>query len=95
MVDPAFPDGTETIKVYDTNVLSSFLTKSQIGDSVLNTYDATRSEIYKQFGIALATNGATANLNIGNDTLNVRDKANTIELLAKDSSLLEAQGANS
>ena len=95
VVDPAFPDGTETIKVYDTNVLSSFLTKSQIGDSVLNTYDATRSEIYKQFGIALATNGATANLNIGNDTLNVRDKANTIELLAKDSSLLEAQGANS
>ncbi|MGK3494231.1 autotransporter outer membrane beta-barrel domain-containing protein [Citrobacter youngae] len=95
VVDPAFPDGTETIKVYDTNVLSSFLTKSQIGDSVLNTYDATRSEIYKQFGIALATDGATANLNIGNDTLNVRDKANTIELLAKDSSLLEAQGANS
>lgn len=95
VVDPAFPDGTETIKVYDTNVLSRFLTKSQIGDSVLNTYDATRSEIYKQFGIALATNGATANLNIGNDTLNVRDKANTIELLAKDSSLLEAQGANS
>ncbi|EIQ79183.1 outer membrane autotransporter barrel domain protein [Shigella flexneri 1235-66] len=95
MVDPAFPDGTETIKVYDTDVLSRFLTKSQIGDSVLNTYDATRSEIYKQFGIALATDGATANLNIGNDTLNVRDKANTIELLAKDSSLLEAQGANS
>lgn len=95
VVDPAFPDGTETIKVYDTDVLSRFLTKSQIGDSVLNTYDATRSEIYKQFGIALATDGATANLNIGNDTLNVRDKANTIELLAKDSSLLEAQGANS
>ena len=95
VVDPAFPDGTETIKVYDTDVLSRFLTKSQIGDSVLNTYDATRSEIYKQFGIALATDGATANLNIGNDTLNVRDKANTIELLAKDSSLLEAQGVNS
>ncbi|EPJ3205953.1 autotransporter outer membrane beta-barrel domain-containing protein [Citrobacter freundii] len=95
VVDPAFPDGSETIKVFDTNVLSSFLTKSQIGDSVLNTYDATKSEIYKQFGIALATNGATANLNIGNDALNVRDKANTIELLAKDSSLLEAQGANS
>lgn len=54
-----------------------------------------QSEIYKQFGIALATNGATANLNIGNDTLNAR-QANTIELLlAKDSSLLEAQGANS
>lgn len=61
----------------------------------MNTYDPQQTQIYKQFGIALATNGGIANLNIGNDTLNVRDKANTIELLAKDSSLLEAQGANS
>lgn len=93
--DPAFPGEPKSIKVFDTNALSSFLTASQIGDSVLNTYDAQKSEIYKHFGIALATHGATANLDIGNDTLNVREKANTIELLAKDSSLLEAQGANS
>ncbi|WP_252495135.1 hypothetical protein, partial [Escherichia coli] len=59
------------------------------------TYDPTQSKIYKQFGIALATNGSTANLNLGDDTLNVRAKANTIELLAKDSSLLEAQDAGS
>ncbi|MFJ7170595.1 autotransporter outer membrane beta-barrel domain-containing protein [Citrobacter freundii] len=93
--DPAFPGEKTTIKVFDTNELNGFLTEAQIGDSVLNTFDAQKSEIYKQFGIALATNGSTANLNIGNDTLNVRDKANTIELLAKDSSLLEAQGTNS
>lgn len=93
--DPAFPDEPTTIKVFDTNELSNFLTESQIGDSVLNTYDPTLSKIYKQFGIALATNGSIANLDIGNDMLNVRDKANTIELLAKDSSLLEAQDAGS
>lgn len=93
--DPAFPGEPTTIKVFDTNELSNFLTESQIGDSVLNTYDPTLSKIYKQFGIALATNGSIANLDIGNDTLNVRDKANTIELLAKDSSLLEAQDAGS
>ena len=93
--DPAFPGEPASIKVFDTQELSSFLTESQIGDSVLNTYDPTLSKIYKQFGIALATNGSIANLDIGNDTLNVRDKANTIELLAKDSSLLEAQDAGS
>lgn len=93
--DPAFPGEKTTIKVFDTNALSNFLTESQIGDSALNTYDPTQSKIYKQFGIALATNGSTANLNLGDDTLNVRAKANTIELLAKDSSLLEAQDAGS
>ena len=86
--DPAFPGEPASIKVFDTQELSSFLTESQIGDSVLNTYDPTLSKIYKQFGIALATNGSIANLDIGNDTLNVRDKANTIELLAKDSLVL-------
>lgn len=93
--DPAFPGEPTTIKVFNTNDLNNFLTESQIGDSALNTYDPTLSKIYKQFGIALATNGSIANLDIGNDTLNVRDKANTIELLAKDSSLLEAQDAGS
>ncbi|MDT0638614.1 autotransporter outer membrane beta-barrel domain-containing protein [Citrobacter werkmanii] len=93
--DPALPGEPNTIKVFDTSALAGFITESQIGDAVLNTYDPQQTQIYKQFGIALATNGATANLNIGNDTLHVRDKANTIELLAKDSSLLEAQGANS
>lgn len=93
--DPALPEEPDTIKVFDTSALAGFITESQIGDAVLNTYDPQQTQIYKQFGIALATNGATANLNIGNDTLHVRDKANTIELLAKDSSLLEAQGANS
>lgn len=93
--DPAFPGEKTTIKVFDTNALSNFLTESQIGDSALNTYDPAQSKIYKQFGIALATNGSTANLNLGDDTLNVRAKANTIELLAKDSSLLEAQDAGS
>lgn len=93
--DPAFPGEKTTIKVFDTNELNGFLTEAQVGDAVLNTFDAQKSEIYKQFGIALATNGSIANLNIGDDTLNVRDKANTIELLAKDSSLLEAQGTAS
>ncbi|MFL6897276.1 autotransporter outer membrane beta-barrel domain-containing protein [Enterobacter roggenkampii] len=93
--DPAFPGEKTTIKVFDTTDLKGFLTEAKIGDAVLNTFDAQKSEIYKQFGIALATNGSIANLNIGDDTLNVRDKANTIELLAKDSSLLEAQGTAS
>ena len=93
--DPAFPGEKTTIKVFDTTDLKGFLTEAKIGDAVLNTFDAQKSEIYKQFGIALATNGSIANLNIGNDTLNVRDKANTIEMLAKDSSLLEAQGTAS
>ena len=31
--DPAFPGEKTTIKVFDTNALSNFLTESQIGDS--------------------------------------------------------------
>lgn len=79
--------------MFDTASLASFISVSQIGDAVLNTFDANVSQIYKQFGFALAKNGSTANLNIGDNTLTVRE--NDIRLLAKDSSLLKAQEPNS
>ncbi|MDE5205846.1 hypothetical protein PYX06_11760 [Citrobacter amalonaticus] len=93
VIDPADPETTSTLKVFDTASLANFISVSQIGDAVLNTFDANVSQIYKQFGFAVAKNGATANLNISNTPLNARD--NAIRLLAKDSSLLEAQGSGS
>ncbi|AST78865.1 TPA: autotransporter outer membrane beta-barrel domain-containing protein [Citrobacter farmeri] len=93
VIDPADPEKTSTLKVFDTASLASFISVSQIGDAVLNTFDANVSQIYKQFGFALAKNGSTANLNIGDNTLTVRE--NDIRLLAKDSSLLKAQEPNS
>lgn len=93
VIDPADPENNSTVKVFDSSTLSSFISVSNVGDAVLNTYDANISEIYKKFGFALAKNGSTANLDIGNNMLNARD--NAIRLLAKDSSLLEAQGQDS
>lgn len=93
VIDPADPETTSTLKVFDTTSLANFISVSQIGDAVLNTFDANVSQIYKQFGFALAKDGATANLNIGDNSLNVRE--NAIRLLAKDSSLLKAQEPNS
>lgn len=93
VIDPADPETTSTLKVFDTASLANFISVSQIGDAVLNTFDANVSQIYKQFGFALAKDGATANLNIGDNSLKVRE--NAIRLLAKDSSLLKAQDLNS
>lgn len=93
VIDPADPETTSTLKVFDTASLANFISVSQIGDAVLNTFDANVSQIYKQFGFALAKDGATANLNIGDNSLKVRE--NAIRLLAKDSSLLKAQDPNS
>ncbi|WET39597.1 autotransporter outer membrane beta-barrel domain-containing protein [Citrobacter enshiensis] len=93
--DPADPENTASIKVFDTSDLANFLSVMDLGSVILNTYDANQAKIYKQFGFALADKGATANLNIGDDTLNASAKENTIELMAKDSSLLEAQNAGS
>lgn len=93
VIDPADPETTSTMKVFDTASLANFITETQIGDAILNTFDAAKTAIYKQFGFAQATHGATANLKISNGSDNARD--NTISLLAKDSSLLEARDDSS
>ena len=91
VIDPALETPT-AMQVYNTAELIDYLVKTPLEGITLNTYDATLSKIYNNFGIAQASNGATANLNIGNDRLNARDTENTIKLLAKNSSLLEASG---
>lgn len=91
VIDPAL-ETPAAMQVYNTAELIDYLLKTPLEGITLNTYDATLSKIYNNFGIAQASNGATANLNIGNDRLNARDAENTIKLLAKNSSLLEASG---
>lgn len=93
VIDPADPENTSTLKVFDSAELGNFMSVSHVGDGVLNTFDAALSKIYKQFGLALAVNGSTANLDIGDSQATAR--ANAIRLLAKDSSLLEARDDSS
>lgn len=94
VIDPAIQAPAD-MQVYNTDELVRYLTKTPLDGITLNTYDATLSKIYNNFGIAQASNGSTANLNIGNDQKNARDAENTIKLLAKNSSLLEASGTGS
>lgn len=92
LIDPATVSSAP-ILVYDTTALNNYLTPTLIGSMVLDTYNATVSKIYNNFGIVEASNGATVNLNIGDDSKNARDVANTISLLAKNSSLLKSSGS--
>nr|WP_153879367.1 autotransporter outer membrane beta-barrel domain-containing protein [Citrobacter freundii] len=94
VIDPALQTQA-AMQVYNTDELVRYLTETPLDGKMLNTYDATLSNIYKNFGIAQASDGATANLNIGNDQKNARDAENTIKLLAKNSALLEASGTGS
>lgn len=94
VIDPALQTPAD-MQVYNTDELVHYLTETPLEGITLNTYDAALSKIYNNFGIAQASNGSTANLNIGNDQKNARDDENTIKLLAKNSSLLEASGADS
>lgn len=55
------------MQVYNTDELVRYLTETPLDGITLNTYDSTLSKIYNNFGIAQASNGSTANLNIGND----------------------------
>lgn len=80
LIDPATVSSAP-ILVYDTTALNNYLTPTLIGSMVLDTYNATVSKIYNNFGIVEASNGATVNLNIGDDSKNARDVANTISLL--------------
>ncbi len=94
VIDPALQTPAD-MQVYNTDELVHYLIETPLEGITLNTYDATLSKIYNNFGIAQASNGSTANLNIGNDQKNARDAENTIKLLAKNSSLLEASGTGS
>ncbi|MFQ0832450.1 autotransporter outer membrane beta-barrel domain-containing protein [Citrobacter gillenii] len=94
VIDPALQTQA-AMQVYNTDELVRYLTETPLDGKMLNTYDATLSNIYNNFGIAQASDGATANLNIGNDQKNARDAENTIKLLAKNSALLEASGTGS
>lgn len=94
IIDPAL-ETPAAMQVYNTDELVRYLTETPLDGITLNTYDSTLSKIYNNFGIAQASDGSTANLNIGNDQKNARDAENTIKLLAKNSALLEASGTGS
>lgn len=82
IIDPAL-ETPAAMQVYNTDELVRYLTETPLDGITLNTYDSTLSKIYNDFGIAQASDGSTANLNIGNDQKNARDAENTIKLLAK------------
>jgi fibronectin-binding autotransporter adhesin len=92
---PGLEGSNSVIKVYDSSTFSAPGT-SLVGDLPLNVYDSHSFRIYNNFGIVdIAPEGGTANINIGADTTGTTPIAaaeNTIELLAKNSTLARAQG---
>lgn len=66
IIDPAL-ETPAAMQVYNTDELVRYLTETPLDGITLNTYDSTLSKIYNNFGIAQASDGSTANLNIGND----------------------------
>ncbi len=95
---PGLEGSFSVIKVYDSSTFSA-PGASLVGDLPLNIYDSNSFRIYNNFGIVdIAPGGGTANINIGADTTGttpIDAAANTIELLAKSSTLARAQGAAS
>jgi fibronectin-binding autotransporter adhesin len=96
VVVPGLEGSNSVIKVYDSTTFSAPGT-SLVGDLPLNVYDPDSFRIYNNFGIASVTSvGGTANVNIGADTNGstaISAPANSIELLAKNSTLAQAQAA--
>ncbi|TNV21703.1 transporter [Buttiauxella sp. B2] len=97
VVVPGLEGSDSVIKVYDSSTFSAPGT-SLVGDLPLNIYDSHSFRIYNNFGIVdIAPEGGTANINIGADTAGttpISAAANTIELLAKNSTLARAQGTS-
>lgn len=96
VVVPGLDGSYAVIKVYDSSTFSAPGT-SLVGDLPLNVYDPNSFHIYNNFGIAsVASTGGTANINIGADTTGttpIAAAANTLELLAKNSTLAKADGS--
>ncbi|MCS2163624.1 autotransporter-associated beta strand repeat-containing protein [Scandinavium sp. H11S7] len=96
VVVPGLDGSYAVIKVYDSSTFSAPGT-SLVGDLPLNVYDANSFHIYNNFGIAsVAAVGGTANINVGadtNGTTPISAAANTIDLLAKNSTLAKADGS--
>lgn len=98
VVIPGLEGSHSVIKVYDSTTFASPGT-SLVGDLSINVYDPSSFRIYNNFGIvSVASGGGTANINIGADTDSataIAASENTIELLAKNSTLAKAEGTGS
>lgn len=97
VVVPGLDGSYSVIKVYDSSTFSSS-TDAKVGDLALNVYAPNSFHIYNNFGIAsVSANGGTANINIGADTggtTAISAAANTLNLLAKNSTLAKADGTD-
>lgn len=94
VVVPGLEGSNSVIKVYDSGTFSSPDT-SLVGDLSLNVYDPNSFRIYNNFGIANVTSvGGVANINVGENTsgtIAISAPTNSIELLAKQSTLARAE----
>ncbi|OAT21457.1 hypothetical protein M979_0316 [Buttiauxella noackiae ATCC 51607] len=95
---PGLEGSYSVIKVYDSSTFAAPGT-SLVGDLPLSVFDPNSFRIYNNFGIVdIAPTGGTANINIGANTTGttpISATTNTIELLAKNSTLARAQGTSS
>lgn len=92
---PGLDGSYQVISVYDSTTFST-AEDVPVNGMVLPVYDPNSARIMYQFGIVYVTqSGGTANVNIGTDTNGstpISAAANTLDLLAKESTLARADG---
>lgn len=95
---PGLSGSYQVLSIYDS---STFVSTDDIpvGAMLLPVYDPDSVRIMNQFGIVeVGTAGGTANINVGSDTngiMPISSPVNTIDLLAKNSTLARADAFDS
>jgi fibronectin-binding autotransporter adhesin len=92
---PGLEGSSQVVSTYDSTTFSS-ADDTAVAQMMLPVYDPNSVRILYQFGIVnVETGGGTANINIGADTSGstpIAAAANTLDLLAKGSTLARADG---
>lgn len=95
---PGLDGSFQVISIYDSSTFVS-ADDTAVGNMQLSVYNPNSVRIMNQFGIVeVGTDGGTANINIGADTLGttpIAATANTLDLLTKNSTLARADGDGS
>lgn len=90
---PGLDGSFQVISIYDSSTFVS-ADDTAVGEMVLPVYDPNSVRIMNAFGIVeVGTDGGTANINVGADTLGTTPIAaaeNTLDLLTKNSTLARA-----
>ncbi|HEY0200022.1 MAG TPA: autotransporter-associated beta strand repeat-containing protein [Rhodanobacter sp.] len=87
-------NANETFNVYDSSVLTGGSVLPAFQSQLSSILDESKVEIHQNIGLGQVTSaGGTLNVDLGDSSKNIRDVANTITLMAKNSILTKADGS--